>query len=90
MELLFLPTPIQPAVPSQVLGPVQVPVQIPASVQGAPASPATLQPNSARNQSAAGDSNILSNGSMYGAPSSLYRTTLPQGIPKVTKPTLDR
>ena len=90
MELLFLPTPIQPAVPSQVLGPVQVPVQVPASVQGAPASPATLQPNSARNQAKAGDSNILSNGSIYGAPSSLYRATVQQVIPKVTKPTLDR
>jgi hypothetical protein len=83
MELLFLPSPVQPAVPGQVLGSVQVP----AAVQGAPASPATLLPNSA---ATIPDSNILSNGSQYGAPSSLYRTTLPQVIPKVTNPTLDR
>jgi hypothetical protein len=32
------------------------------------------------------DSNILSNGSQYSAPSSLYRTTIPQALPKVTEP----
>jgi hypothetical protein len=76
MELLFLPISVRPAAP------------VPAPVQEPPASPATLLPNSTHDAAATPDSNVLSNGSQYGAPTSLYRTTTPQPLPndKVTEP----